>query len=530
MRSPIKIDYDFDSRSSPRVMSALALVSLGALLYLFWDGVVITWTFWQREEYSHGPMIPLVAAFLFLQRLPRLESLPVSGYWSGCVLVFLGLAGWVLGELSSIYTILQYSFLLVFYGLVIAVLGWPRSKCVWAALAYLLFMIPLPNFLYANLSQQMQLFSSSLGVAVIRWFDISVFLEGNVIDLGVYKLQVVEACSGLNYLFPLMSFGFLLAYLFRGPAWQRCFVFVSTVPITVLMNSLRIGVIGVLVEHFGIEMAEGFLHAFEGWIIFIVCVAFLLLEIKLFTLSSKTGGSLLDALDIYWPSSDVIKKSGRGVVSASSPLVVSMVLLLVFIPVSVSLKNRTEVIQLRNEFASFPLFYKDWLGRQGSIDANILLGLKLSDHFIADYHAVNNGSSPINLYVAFYASQRKGASVHSPRSCIPGGGWEVQSIEQQSLETPGLAEEFIVNRVLIQKGDSRQLVYYWFQQRGRIITNEYLAKWFIFWDALTKNRTDGALVRVTIPVTEADGLIGAEASLQKFIADFYPLVSEYIPD
>jgi len=163
-------------------------------------------------------------------------------------------------------------------------------------------------------------------------------------------------------------------------------------------------------------------------------------------LTSQTGGSLLDALDFYWPSSDVIKESGRGVVSGNFPMVVCMVLLLVFIPVSIFLKNRTEVIQSRNELASFPLFYKNWLGRQGSIDANILLGLKLSDHFIADYHAVNNSSLPVNLYVAFYASQRKGASVHSPRSCIPGGGWEIQSVEQRSLE-----ETFIVNRVLIQK-------------------------------------------------------------------------------
>ena len=198
----------------------LVFISISALLYLFRDGVVHTWEYWQREEYSHGPMIPLVAAFLLFQRLQNLESLQVSGQWLGSVLLALGLAGWVLGELSSIYTILQYAFLLVLYGLVVAVLGWPRSKCIWAALLYLLFMIPLPNFLYSNLSQQLQLLSSSLGVSVIRWFDISVFLEGNVIDLGVYKLQVVEACSGLNYLFPLMSFGFLLAYLFRGPAWH----------------------------------------------------------------------------------------------------------------------------------------------------------------------------------------------------------------------------------------------------------------------------------------------------------------------
>ncbi len=516
--------------------------SLAVLLYLFWDGVVITWAYWGRDEYSHGPMIPLVAALLFLQRVPALELLPISGRWVGGLLLALGLAGWVLGELSSIYTILQYAFVLSLYGLVITVLGWPRSKCIWAALLYLLFMIPLPNFLYSNLSQQLQLLSSSLGVWVIRWFDISVFLEGNVIDLGVYKLQVVEACSGLNYLFPLMSFGFLLAYLFRGPAWQRLIVFISTVPITILMNSLRIGVIGVLVEYYGIGMAEGFLHWFEGWLIFMVCVAALLLEIKLFTVFFKTGSpvntpqgpsggqaTVVDALDLSWPGLVSLRQSFPQIMQQSLPLGLCVLMLLVFVPVLFTLKDRVEAPLSRHEFVSFPLFYNNWVGRQGSIEAEVLTSLKLTDHFIADYRA-GRDSLPVNLYVAFYASQRKGASVHSPRSCIPGGGWEVQSVEQLDLPQSGLSPGLRVNRVIIQKGDARQLVYYWFQQRGRVITNEYLAKWYIFWDALTRNRTDGALVRVTVPVPGLSGLPGAEAQIQGFVHDFYPLVSQYIPD
>ena len=129
----------------------------------------------------------------------------------------------------------------------LAAIGVSGTRLLVAPLAYLVFMVPLPNFLMFNLSQQLQLISSKIGVVVVRAFDISVYLEGNVIDLGVYKLQVVEACSGLNYLFPLMSFGFLLACLYRGAFWQRALLFLSTVPITILMNSFRIGVIGVLV-------------------------------------------------------------------------------------------------------------------------------------------------------------------------------------------------------------------------------------------------------------------------------------------
>ena len=86
-------------------------------------------------------------------------------------------------------------------------------------------MIPLPQFVLANLSTKLQLLSSQLGVWFMRLFDISVFLEGNVIDLGGYKLQVAEACSGLRYLFPLMTLGFLMAYFYKGALWKRIVLF-----------------------------------------------------------------------------------------------------------------------------------------------------------------------------------------------------------------------------------------------------------------------------------------------------------------
>ena len=108
-----------------------------------------------------------------------------------------------------------------------------------------------------------------------------VYLDGNVIDLGSYKLQVAEACSGLRYLFPLMSFGFLFAVLYKGPTWHKIVLFLSTLPITILMNSIRIAVIGLLVNRYGTGQAEGFIHFFEGWIIFIACVMILYLEAML---------------------------------------------------------------------------------------------------------------------------------------------------------------------------------------------------------------------------------------------------------
>ncbi len=214
-------------------------------------------------------------------RRGELASIRWEGSWFGALLVAAGLCLALAGTLGTIYLLVHIAIIIVLMGLALACLGWRGTRIIWFPLVYLIFMIPLPDFFQVRLSAEMQLWASALGVAVIRFFDISVFLEGNVIDLGVYKLQVVEACSGLRYLFPLMSFGFLVAYMYKGRFWERALVFLSTIPITIFMNSFRIGVIGVLVESYGIEMAEGFLHDFEGWLIFMACSLILLLEIRI---------------------------------------------------------------------------------------------------------------------------------------------------------------------------------------------------------------------------------------------------------
>ena len=139
--------------------------------------------------------------------------------------------------------------------------------------------------------------------------------------------------------------------------------------------------------------------------------------------------------------------------------------------------------------------------------------------------------APVNLYVAWYDSQQSGRSAHSPSTCLPGGGWEMKEFGQ--VDVPGVAVEgrqLRVNRALIAMGPNRQLVYYWFQQRGRVLTNEYLVKWYLFWDALTRRRTDGALVRLTAPLVEGQDVTEADRELADFARETAPRLRAYIPD
>ncbi len=483
-------------------------------------------TIWfSSPEYSHGVLIPLIAAFLVWQRKDRLAACEFSGSWAGVALVVLGGALFLVGHLATVFVLQQYALLLVIYGVILALTGWAVFRQLWVPLLILFFMIPLPRFVLANFSAQMQLISSEIGVWVIRLFGISVYREGNVIDLGAYKLQVAEACDGLRYLFPLMTLGFIMAYFYRAAFWKRLLVFLSSIPITILMNSFRIGVIGVTVEHWGVRMAEGFLHEFQGWVVFMASAALMLAEMAIL---NRVGGRVAwrDSFSIDFPAPSRAATRARHVPAsliATTLVVAAFASALAFIP------ERAEAIPMRPSLAGFPAQLGPWTGREDSLEPVYIRALKMNDYFLADYGRA--GAPPVNLYVAWYDSQRAGQSAHSPRSCIPGGGWRIDSLTQAELvDVPGPDGQLRVNRALVTFGGQQQIVYYWFQQRGRVITNEYLVKWYLFWDALTRNRTDGALVRLTTIVAEGEEVSAADARLSEFAASAVPRLHTYIPE
>jgi exosortase D (VPLPA-CTERM-specific) len=512
-------------RLSPQFI--VALCGAATLALLAYSGAISELLrIWEvREEYSYGYMIPVVTAFLVWQRKDQLEKIEFDGAWTGVLLTLLGLFIYLVGELSTLHIVVQYSMVAMVLGVALAVTGWRAFRIIAVPLLFLIFMIPLPQFLLTELSQELQLISSRIGVAFIRMFDISVYLEGNVIDLGTYKLQVVEACSGLRYLFPLMALGFIVAYFFNGSMWKKLLLFLSTIPITVLMNSFRIGAIGVLVEYWGIEMAEGFLHDFEGWVIFMACLAVLVGEMWLLAKVGPNKQPLHVAfgIDMPDPTPKNVDRSHRRIPLPFYPALGFVLMAAIAAQV---LPERSEIIPERKPFAMFPMKLDEWRGRTDALEQIVLDELKLDDYIYADF---TTGESAVNLYIAYYASQRKGQSAHSPRTCIPGGGWKINNIETVPVKISSRLN-LKVNRVEVQKGDYKQLVYYWFQGRGRQVTNEYLVKWFIFWDSLRVRRTDGALVRLTALVPPGSSMERVEARLKDFLEELHPVLDDYVPE
>jgi EpsI family protein len=201
---------------------------------------------------------------------------------------------------------------------------------------------------------------------------------------------------------------------------------------------------------------------------------------------------------------------------------------------SLQLVSHGEPVLSKKPFSKFPLEINSrWEGKELGLARDVLDVLKLTDYMMRVYvpvrteQAVSGFRLPVYLYVGFYESQRTGATYHSPKNCLPGAGWQFVEAEPAIVTRPGGAE-VTVNKVLIQKGLDKQVILYWYQDRGRVMASEYWAKAYLIWDAMTMHRTDGSLVRISLPV----GTSVEDAYRQgfAFMQDAWPLLQGYLPD
>ena len=502
---------------------------------------------WARDDYSASMLIPLVVLYLIWEKKNALARIPSRWSLAGYVFIIAGVFLFWLGELGGEFFALYFSSWLLFTGLCWLHLGWRKLKVIAFPVALLLAMFPLPHFIHGKLSFKLKLISSKLGVKMMQWMGMSAYREGNVIDLGFTQLQVVDACNGLRYLIPLIILGLIIAYFYKATWWKRTLLVLSTIPIAVLVNSLRIASVGVLYPIWGPKVAEGFFHDFSGWFIFMLTVGFLVLFMGFLRLlppkrpakikSDENDAGMAPDEDNdekqevanSQHASDEISTT-MGETGKPNPLfdphflVAGCLLgLTLAISLGVEFHEQTPIVQ---PLAEFPITIAGWQGNRQSMEQQFIDRLDLSDYLITDFHDKEGKS--VNFYVAYYQSQRKGESIHSPATCMPGGGWV---FHQSGKATVTLRNNtsMPVNRAFMQKGESKQLSYYWFPMRGRVLTNAYEMKLYNFWDALTRQRTDGALVRLVTPLYGDESVESAEARLQAFMGDVVPVLDTFLP-
>jgi EpsI family protein len=206
---------------------------------------------------------------------------------------------------------------------------------------------------------------------------------------------------------------------------------------------------------------------------------------------------------------------------------VPVALLLAATAVILQARTAKEILPTHEDLSTFPMQIRDWHGRELEIAPDSLEVLGPGQFLLRDYLR-SSLEPPVNLFIAFFPSQRTGDTIHSPKNCLPGAGWAPLESGRISVQRDD-GSKISVDRYLIAKGTDRGLVLYWYQAHGRVTPSEYWAKIFLVTDSIRLNRTDGALVRVVTPIIPSEGQAAAEVRAVGFAKELLQLLDAYIP-
>jgi len=254
----------------------LILLFIGLYLQVI-IGLVGDW--WVDSNYSHGFLVPLVSAYLVWKKKDKLKSLERKKSYFGFLILLLGLGIYIVGTAGAEYFSARFSLVIVLFGLVYYLNGKEWAKELLFPIAFLTFMVPIPNVIYYAIAFPMQLLSSKLTQSVLHFIGLPSIRQGNIILLPNYSMEVAEACSGLRSLVSLLALGAFFVYITfpkdtnsDKSNLKRLILFFSVFPIAIGANIFRILITAIGAYVISPKLAEDFLHKLSGLIVFLISV------------------------------------------------------------------------------------------------------------------------------------------------------------------------------------------------------------------------------------------------------------------
>lgn len=248
---------------------------------------------WDDPNYSHGFFVPLFSLYFLHQNRSQLAATPWHGSVTGLPIILLAAAVKSVSHLLLSPYLAGISLIISLAGVVVLCWGWRMMRRVWVPVAFLLLMLPLPQPLYETLSLPLQQFAAVFSASVLQNVGIPVLREGNVIHFAGKSLEVAQACSGMRLLVGFIAMGIAVAHLSHRPHWQKAFIMISTFPIAIVANAVRVTGTGILYHSVSERLAEGFFHAFSGWLLFVIALGVLALECHILAklITPRNGGA-----------------------------------------------------------------------------------------------------------------------------------------------------------------------------------------------------------------------------------------------
>ena len=249
-------------------------VILTGLILLLYAAVIksLVEQWWTDADYGHGFFVPLFSGYILWHTRERWTKVEVKPSNFGFVVIVGAIAFLLLGSLGAELFTSRFSLLVLLAGMILFLAGWKMLRAVSFPLGYLIWMIPMPVIIYNQITFPLQLIASRLATAWLELAQVPVLRDGNILIMSNYSLEVVEACSGIRSLMTLMALAVAYGYLVSPRRWVRYVLAAFMVPIAIVTNAIRIMGAGLMAHRFGPAAAEGFLHQFSGWAIFLVAL------------------------------------------------------------------------------------------------------------------------------------------------------------------------------------------------------------------------------------------------------------------
>jgi exosortase len=268
------MDTGSEAPAAPVQFPIAQILWFFALLVILFLPVLVPmvkeWATW--DEMGHAFFVVPVAAYIVWNDRRRILSQPVKPCWPAALLIVWGFFQMVLGFLGADFFIARTAFLIALVGLIWTLAGTAVLRTLIFPLCILLFMIRIPLFIYQQLTFPLQIFASKIATSLLQVVGIPVLRDGNILELPSQRLEVIEACSGIRSLLSLSFLSLAYGYIFDDRGWVRPALLVLSVPIAIAANAIRVTLTGILSEY-NRNLAEGFFHAFEGWLLFMVALA-----------------------------------------------------------------------------------------------------------------------------------------------------------------------------------------------------------------------------------------------------------------
>ena len=503
---------------------------------------------WTDENYSHGLLVPFVIGFIIWAEFDELEKVEKNNsFWLGGSIVVFALLMFLAGTLSAELFTQRISLILMIGGIVVYFFGTRILQLLVLPFALLVFSIPIPQIIFNKIAFPLQIWASQAAVWGIRLFGVPTIRKGNVMEIlpdgatQIIALEVVEACSGIRSLMTLVTLALVLVYFTREnrhdpqKGWlsylknfdfrRAVILMFAAIPIAVLTNAARVTATGVLTYYYGKQATESTWHDLSGWLVYVVALVLLIgLNAGLKIISRKFAKAQSEGEGRL--ESEQISSSAFLLFSPSKTFM--LLTLLVIGGVFINwFERRGEAEVVRKPLAELPQKLGDWRqkGNEIRFGEQVESVLRVSDYTMREYLLPSGRLA--NIYVGYYASQRTGATYHSPQNCLPGAGWVMKEPQLIEIKTPG-GKSFKANRYRLENGIYNEIMIYWYQGRGRTEASEYQDKINTILDSVLRRRSDGAMVRVMTSVgnNEAESTQAAVA-LSAELAD---KLAEYVPE